>query len=271
MVLFDIWQPEWTEFKLYKFLKEFTLISFQKSFSKDKDIPRLRELPVFIMEEFKKLDSGFDIYCKLHHCTHYADLILKFGPLIYYATWHYEHHHQYGKGVSKVMKCYKNVCYTIHTRHQSMRCFVEEESKFFEIDYWKDQFNSSLTTGLEDNLPTGCKRLTADKHQFRLKQNVIRSINRSNVKHALWFHTKQFHVDSNGHTYCEGEVYEHAKEINERQKTINKMHEGSIYVLELKHANKIIPLSRLHPNNSFLHKTKDGVSLLAKWINSPLL
>lgn len=55
---------------------------------------------------------------KDHFMRHYADQMLKFGPLRHLWTIRLEAKHDYFMEVAKLNRCHKNICKTLATRHQ---------------------------------------------------------------------------------------------------------------------------------------------------------
>ena len=84
-VLIDILQPNWAEFELLIRLKEFVILTFQPSIEKEK-LKRFEVLANTIASLCQDLRPGFEIFCKLHHLTHYGDLVEFYGPLFLYST-----------------------------------------------------------------------------------------------------------------------------------------------------------------------------------------
>src|SRR5699024_967555 len=72
-------------------------------------------------DDKKKKKKTFKIYCKLHHITHFGDMVRKHGPLRHYANWAMERKHQFPKGVARASKNFMNPAWTIVHRHQAMR------------------------------------------------------------------------------------------------------------------------------------------------------
>lgn len=76
---------EWPEYQLLVNLKRFTLLVHQSEFGKQ-DIIKLNNLAEQIVKACQKLQirpessEVSQVWCKLHHLTHYGDMVSKFGP-----------------------------------------------------------------------------------------------------------------------------------------------------------------------------------------------
>lgn len=81
---------EWPEMRLYRDLKEFTLIVHQQEFTEENFI-RLDMLADTILRSCQALklrpesDDHTQVYCKLHQLSHYSGSIRRFGPAYLYS------------------------------------------------------------------------------------------------------------------------------------------------------------------------------------------
>ena len=66
---------------------------------------------------------------KDHYMKHYADQIVKFGPLVHLWTLRFENKHQQFLQILKPIRCCKNVCKTMATRHQFQSALVYDKDK----------------------------------------------------------------------------------------------------------------------------------------------
>jgi hypothetical protein len=61
---------------------------------------------------------------KHHYFSHYPDLFLKFGPLIYMWTLAFEHRHQFFKRVATIFKNFINLGYTLSSKFQLLQAYM---------------------------------------------------------------------------------------------------------------------------------------------------
>lgn len=84
-ILIDILQPQMNSYQLYKDLRKFCQLAFALSFTQQ-DLQQFEVLANQIVERCTVIHPEFLVYCKLHHLSHYGDLIRRFGPLYFYST-----------------------------------------------------------------------------------------------------------------------------------------------------------------------------------------
>lgn len=84
-ILIDIIHPQMDCYELYKLLRKFCQLSFALSFT-EHELQQFEILANQIVEKCTVIQPDFSVYCKLHHISHYGDLIRLFGPLYFYST-----------------------------------------------------------------------------------------------------------------------------------------------------------------------------------------
>lgn len=84
-ILIGILDPEKDSYKLYVFLRKFCKLAFALSFT-NQDLQQFEVLANQIVEKCILIQPNFSVFCKLHHLSHYGDIIRFFGPLYYYST-----------------------------------------------------------------------------------------------------------------------------------------------------------------------------------------
>lgn len=94
------------------------------------------------INKFKILFPNETVTYKMHHMTHYKDLILKLGPLILFSTLRFERLHQLAKGYLETSKNRKNVPFSIMNSYllylsSHDRNFDEEIELIFKEDIEK--------------------------------------------------------------------------------------------------------------------------------------
>ena len=78
----------------------------------------LRDLIQDYMEERLQVLSDVPLKPKDHYMNHYADQFVMFGPLVHSWTVRFESKHQQFLQIWRPIRCSKNVCKTLATRHQ---------------------------------------------------------------------------------------------------------------------------------------------------------
>lgn len=270
VILFPEFDPSKSEWKLYSALKEFILLSYSLELDQ-KGLNRLNVLANIIIEEWKDLDNNSTVYCKLHHLSHYCDLIRKYGPLYLYANLHYEHKHQFCKNCARVMRNFIDPAWTIHYKHQALKALIEDNENFLETDF----FPSVPTNrpSLLTQLPPNCSPLPASDNPFRLHQNVLRK-----TKHTAkdyWILTKEFFRNkATKQIYCKGMILEIEQAYSDNGKAIGpKLFNNSLKFLKVFAQERFISLEHLHFTNDYLLVVDDEDSennqnfLLVKWIH----
>ncbi|XP_020895161.1 uncharacterized protein LOC110234145 isoform X1 [Exaiptasia diaphana] len=108
-----------TNWDCYMTLLEIMTICFS-SVIEIESVVYLRWLISEHLNHYKELYDA-RITPKMHYMIHLPSLIMKFGPLIRSWCMRFEAKHSYFKGLSRVIKNFKNLPYTLSYRHQSMQ------------------------------------------------------------------------------------------------------------------------------------------------------
>lgn len=164
---------------------------------------RIKTLSIAIIDDLFLVSQSIGIqfrnHCKVHHLTHYADLIERFGPLYLFSTFRFERKHQFSKNISRKVKNTKNLSYTLHTRHQIQRAFEDQQLSFSDLDFFPPEPERTiwLMNPPSDNLV----KLNSKLHPFRLNKGVIRkSVSGRNE----WIYATAFYKDEDNVVWCKG-------------------------------------------------------------------
>ncbi|KAH9406522.1 hypothetical protein TYRP_013503 [Tyrophagus putrescentiae] len=138
-IFFDVFNTNWVEYQLYSKLKEFILISFSPVITRDQ-VLKLKNLSIdiinLLVEVSNSIGSDYRVHCKVHHLTHYSNLIFRFGPLFLFSTFRFERKHQFSKNLCRKIKNTRNLAYTLHTRHQIQRASEDQNLNFQNINFF---------------------------------------------------------------------------------------------------------------------------------------
>lgn len=118
----------------------------------------ISEDQISLLEYYIELYMQFRIECfphiklrpKHHYIVHYPEQIKNFGPLRQLWTMRFEQKHSYFKQISKNLKNFKNITYSLVTKHQQMQvnCYGDRFRKNIVCDnteyLHKDMFNFKL-------------------------------------------------------------------------------------------------------------------------------
>ena len=163
-------------FQLYATYKTICLISFSTIITTE----QISELSANISNLFRlalEIDHEFKITPKLHHLTHYPDLIRMFGPLIQFSTLSFERKHQYFKKWAKLINNTINPSYSLANRHQYHQSIVmkDYEQTKFDFNHQQNvdpQFMAESTSSFHQQRPS----------PFPLKKNIARRIGQSGLR-----------------------------------------------------------------------------------------
>lgn len=88
---------------------------------------------------------------KHHYISHYADLTIRFGPLIRLWTLRFESKHSYFKQCAHKLHNFKNICLTLAERHQLLQAYLSVTNIFpkeIEVrkstDFFADDYNNKI-------------------------------------------------------------------------------------------------------------------------------
>lgn len=213
VVFYKNWNEEWIEVKLYRSMKEFLLIIFSSSLTRN-DTLKLESISSDILHLFaiirrsiyqlqrKTTTTDNSITCKLHHMSHYSKLTQYFGPLLFFATFHYEHKHQMCKNLCRNIRNFGFLGLTVHKRHQFLMGMMEKENNFLTTNF----FEELQTTRAIDQLPKpeNCyEKVKYDEKPFKVKKCVLRKVLESRFE---FFHTTMFLRDTDtNEVFCKGQ------------------------------------------------------------------
>lgn len=242
-------------FLLYKSLKQFTLLAFSQFITSD-DVNQMNILATDIVHRYVNFcqanNFSQDVYCKLHTLLHYGQLVQRFGPLYQFGTFRYEHKHQYGKAVARVIRCFINTSKTIHGNHQVLRALTSEQSEFSRTDFWTQEDSPQHSTLTTLSGVSNTKLKTSDQ-PFSLGKNIIRKIKGTQD----WFMTHEFCSVENGGIYAKGTIMNLLSANELTQSDLPKLSEGTqqLYIL----------VANLNHSNDFVFR-HNGNCYLLEWI-----
>lgn len=264
------WNENWIEIKLFKVLKEFILIIFASSITKSQAL-KLKSLSLEILNIFSLLRRSLNelqrkstvtdssITCKVHHLSHYHQLIPIFGPLIYFATFHYEHKHQVCKSLARNIRNFDTLGLTVHRRHQQLLGMMECQRGFFSLNFYGEHQSIRPTNQLPK--PNECYvKVKYDDRPYKLKKNVLRKVLESRFE---WFHTTMFYCDKEtSDIFCEGQIMSISNSTDSTDNLpkliprTKKQHRVEIDVTQF------IPQSSLYHKNDYFYIVNDECFLI---------
>lgn len=213
VVFYKSWNEEWIEVKLYRSMKEFLLMIFSSSLTRN-DTLKLKSISSDILHFFatvrrslnqlqrKTTNVDNSITCKLHHMSHYSELTQLFGPLLLFATFHYEHKHQMCKNLCRNIRNFDTLGLTVHKRHQILIGMMEKENNFFTTNFFEELQNTRAIDQLPKTMDCYVK-VNYDDQPFKIKKRVLRKILGSRFE---FFHTTVFLRDTEtNEIFCKGQ------------------------------------------------------------------
>lgn len=270
-ILFNIFDTNSVQFKLWKCLKDFTVLSLAKSLT-ESDLEEMRSLSDKIINFCLEL-VDMEVFCKLHHLVHYADLIVQFGPLYYFSTFRYERKHQYCKYIARVMRNFINPSKTIHERHQVRKALIEKKIQFRTFEFFKKKarlgephFESIGTTKEKrEEFASKFEVLLSCERPFPLNKQVLRRCNSS-----IYFHVEQFYREiKTGKIFCSGEQFSNhwntkfdSRVRKQVQFAREKRRKDGLKCLTRNRGKYVISYEELYPTNDFLFESNKSYFLL---------
>ena len=115
-------------------------------------IAYLDDLVTSYVTLFKKCFEDVRFRPKCHYLTHYAKLIMMFGPLIRLWTMRMEAKHSYFKQCARSAQNFKNITFTLSEKHQLLQAYlgagsvfgVEVECPQHAIQFCKETYNAAI-------------------------------------------------------------------------------------------------------------------------------
>lgn len=259
-IFFDVFNTNWVEYQPYSKLKEFILISFSPVITRDQ-VLKLKNLSIdiinLLVEVSNSIGSDYRVHCKVHHLTHYSNLIFRFGPLFLFSTFRFERKHQFSKNLCRKIKNTRNLAYTLHTRHQIQRASEDQNLNFQNINFF-----SSLperTIYLMNPPSNNLVKLNCKEHPFRLNKKPIR---RSISGRNEWFYVDSFYRDEENVIWCQGRI---CNFFYDKSRSPERHPTNGLQRLRLQSVKKFARLDHFSPTNDFLH-TQNGKHWFLEWI-----
>jgi hypothetical protein len=154
-------------FLLYLCLKEVCIVSFKNKIE-DFEICKLKSNILLLFSYLKILEPEYKIFPKLHHLTHYPEMIRKFGPLVSYSSLPFERKHQFFKEWARIMHNSINPAYSLAERHQCEQALNIKEKSYEQIS---SDCNSN--PDLLDNLPPSAIYLSKTSCKLNKGKNLL--------------------------------------------------------------------------------------------------
>lgn len=132
LLLIDLVDTNSSHWTLLTSLLEVMSIVFAGKISLE-SVAYLRNAVAEHLQLFKRLFEDVNIIPKQHYLVHLPSLIFKFGPLIRSWCMRFEGKHSYFKKVAAVLKNFKNLPFSLATRHQSMECAAHIQLDEFDV------------------------------------------------------------------------------------------------------------------------------------------
>lgn len=201
---------------------------------------------------------------KLHHLTHYGQLVKQYGPLYPFSALRWERKHQFSKKIARMMRCFVNPSFTLSTRHQFLKAITERDSDFIQNDFYPTATNFISFTKLS-SLKDELIQLKVSEYPFKLAKGVhVLRKRRSDKRSNMWLEVKKFyrHLSTNK-IYCSGDVYRIPSGVNTKHHLtfLKKLHRIS--------TEQCILVSGLSLSNDYMHKTNElvgGNSITNYWL-----
>ena len=164
-------------FDLYYTSKKFTLLTFATSVS-NADIVQMKTLAHQMISQCQQ-NTDDEVWCKLHHLSHYWALLERFGPLGLYATWHNEAKHQDAKFYARRTNNFVNLSHTISCKQQLNRAEALKQQDYFNLvfDYSQPDARFPIITNYEEMRKKfkWCDKvqLAKDRRPFKPNYNLL--------------------------------------------------------------------------------------------------
>ena len=145
------------------------------------------------LEERKVTFSECKLRPKHHYMTHYAEMILKFGPLMRMWTMRFESKHSYFKKCLQHCQNFKNITKTLSERHQQLQAYMASGSlltatiiydkaiPFHPTLYSAEIISSLHSFGLNSQNSVICEKVTFKGIDFKrglfVVVNVLNNLN----------------------------------------------------------------------------------------------
>lgn len=200
----------------------------------------------------KKGPKVYQVTAKVHHLTHYGELVKQFGPLFNYSALRWERKHQFPKKVARMMKCFRNPSFTISTRHQFLRALTDRDNDFKNVDYYDSEAHLIGFTSLS-SLKTDLVPLKKAQYPFKLPNGIhVLRRKRFDRRNNMWIHVKGFfqHTTSQ-EIYCSGDVFRIPNGID------NKHPLNGLQKLNRISRDQCILVSNLGFANDYMHQTEE--------------
>lgn len=259
-IFFEVFNTSWQEYQLYRSLKEFILITFSPVITRDQAL-QLKTYSIEIINLLtlisNSIGNDYRIHCKVHHLTHYSNLVFRFGPLFLFSTFRFERKHQFSKNLCRKIRNTRNLAYTLHTRHQIQKAFEDINLNFRDINFFL--LLPERTTYYMNPPSNNLVRLKCKEHPFRLNKKPIR---RSISGRNEWFYIDSFYKDEENAVWCRGRI---CNFFYDKSRAPERHPTNGLQRLRLQPVKKFARLDHFKQTNDFLY-FQQGKHWLLEWI-----
>ncbi|XP_064475545.1 uncharacterized protein LOC135389426 [Ornithodoros turicata] len=91
-------------------------------------VPYLQRLIYFFLMDFHSLFPSVATPPKMHYLIHYPSYIYRYGPLINLWAMRFEAKHQYFKDIARKIRNFRNITFSLATRHQYLQMYLFSQS-----------------------------------------------------------------------------------------------------------------------------------------------
>ncbi|KAK3919971.1 N-acetyl-gamma-glutamyl-phosphate reductase [Frankliniella fusca] len=130
---------------------------------------------------------------KHHFVSHYPDLLLKYGPLIHLWTMPFEQKHKSFKQICRMSRNFKNLEYTLATRHQLNLCYTgtgllfPEETGEIGVQEINPYSHSGAVSSYLQNINLSaawkeCESIIQDQLHYQINDFLLLSLNGAQIR-----------------------------------------------------------------------------------------
>ncbi|XP_075678437.1 uncharacterized protein LOC142645634 [Dermatophagoides pteronyssinus] len=242
------------EKQLYRDTIEFIRLTGQLEFDR-LDLDRMKSLSRSIIDSYvsivKDNSSKLSVTYKLHKLLHYADNILKFGPLFLSNSMRFERCHQTSKKYGRVMNCWVSPAKTLSNR-MSMRQTLVLSQQIIDKKKWIKKTFITEQESINLNL-----EVANDQGDFLLGKNVIRRLKAPGFKPKVWIEGKEFLIQPDSkQLFLRGNIW-----LEERNQDKLSIYEKITFHKQ----NCIVNHLNFYHINDYIYKTNDNQAFVIRF------
>ena len=133
--------------KLYLVSREIMMYAFSRCISRQ-DLDYYAQKIKVLYQLMKEHFSHIRITPKFHYLLHYPSMTAKFGPLCNLWCMRFEAKHQYFKALASNIGSFRNIAFTLATRHQLSHCYNFSNKEVLESRMFVNSGKSILINSL---------------------------------------------------------------------------------------------------------------------------